>query len=201
MQTKEKILQASIRLFNEQGVANTRLQQIADNIGISVGNLAYHFKSKESIVQSVYERLFDDFTIILGNYLNSPNLLDFDSQVSQYFDFFKEYQFYISDLFSLEHPIPEIREKWQVLMNKMISQIRKRLDFHVKRGDLTNQPQHTYDLLSETIWITLIFWIPQQNLRNQSITKEKYKAALWNNIKPYLTEKGIGEFATLIFSY
>lgn len=201
MQTKERILQASIRLFNEQGVASTRLQQIADNIGISVGNLAYHFKSKEAIVQSVYERLFDDFSVILSNYLSSPSFLDFDSQVSQYYDFFKEYQFYISDLFSAEHPIPEIRERWQVMMNKMIAQIRKRLDFHVKRGDLTNQPQTTYDILAETTWITLIFWIPQQNLRNQGVTKDKYKAALWNNIKPYLTEKGTTEFANIAYSF
>lgn len=201
MQTKERILQASIRLFNEQGVASTRLQQIADNIGISVGNLAYHFKSKEAIVQSVYDRLFEDFTEILGNYLTNPSFLDFDIQVAQYFDFFKEYQFYISDLFSAEHPIPEIREKWQTLMNKMISQIRKRLDFHVKRGDLKVQPQPTYDILSETIWITLIFWIPQQNLRNQLITKDKYKAALWNNIRPYLTDKGIVEFSNIAFAF
>ena len=41
--TKQKIVHASIKLFNENGVANVRLQQIADEIGISVGNLAYHF--------------------------------------------------------------------------------------------------------------------------------------------------------------
>jgi AcrR family transcriptional regulator len=201
IRTKEKILQASIKLFNEQGVASTRLQQIADDIGISVGNLAYHFKSKEAIVQSVYEKLFGEFNEILGSYLNTPNLLDFDLQLAQYFDFFKEYQFYISDLFSSEHPIPEIRERWQLMMDKMIAQIKKRLDFHVKRGDLIQQPSETYELLAETLWITLIFWIPQQNLRNKPVTKEKYKIALWNNIKPYLTSKGMGELSAIVYSF
>ncbi|MEO7308888.1 MAG: TetR family transcriptional regulator [Chitinophagaceae bacterium] len=38
--TKQKILNASLHLFNENGISNTRLQQIADETGISVGNLA-----------------------------------------------------------------------------------------------------------------------------------------------------------------
>ena len=56
--TKQRILEAAVFLFNREGVANVRLQQIADETGISVGNLAYHFKNKEAIVSAVYEYLF-----------------------------------------------------------------------------------------------------------------------------------------------
>lgn len=199
LRTKDKIIEASIKLFNEQGIASTRLQQIADFLGISVGNLAYHFKTKEAIVTTVYDKLFDDFEIILSHYLASPSLLDFDIQAENFYHFFKEYQFYISDLFSQEHPIPEILNRWQSLMNKMISQITKRLDFHVKRGDLKVQDPNTYDLLAETIWITLIFWIPQQNLRKKVVTLENYKAGIWNNIRPYLTSNGLSELRNLVF--
>lgn len=198
MRTKEKVIEASIKLFNEQGVASTRLQQIADFLGISVGNLAYHFKTKEAIVTSVYEKLFEDFDSILSQYLASPSLLDFDLQAENFYHFFKEYQFYISDLFSQEHPIPEILNRWQGFMNKMICQITKRLQFHVMRGDLTHQDASTYELLAETIWITLIFWIPQQNLRKKTITLANYKAGIWNNIKPYLTTKGQTELHNLV---
>lgn len=34
--TKRKILHASLQLFNENGIVNVRLQQIADETGISV---------------------------------------------------------------------------------------------------------------------------------------------------------------------
>jgi AcrR family transcriptional regulator len=51
--TKQKILDASLQLFNEYGVSNVRLQQIADETGISVGNLAYHFNNKEAITESL----------------------------------------------------------------------------------------------------------------------------------------------------
>jgi AcrR family transcriptional regulator len=51
--TKQKILDSSLQLFNDNGISNTRLQQIADESGISVGNLAYHFSNKEAITESL----------------------------------------------------------------------------------------------------------------------------------------------------
>ena len=51
--TKQKILNSSINLFNKKGLVNVRLQQIADESGISVGNLAYHYYSKKAIIQAI----------------------------------------------------------------------------------------------------------------------------------------------------
>lgn len=195
--TKERIVTASIKLFNDHGIASVRLQQIADEIGISVGNLAYHYKNKEAIINSVYEKLFEDFQQILSAYLKTPSLVDFDSQVSLYFEFFKNYQFYITDLFATEHPIPEVRQKWQELMTKMIFQIRKRLEFHSKNGDLPILSEVTFDIIAEAIWMTLVFWIPQQQMRLRAVTESQFKSAVWNHIKPYLTEKGKFDFASL----
>ncbi|WP_332369331.1 TetR/AcrR family transcriptional regulator [Spirosoma telluris] len=71
--TKGRILNASVRLFNEYGVDAVRLQQIAEEIGISVGNLAYHFKTKDAIIESVYEQVLDEFAHIFRQYLQAPN--------------------------------------------------------------------------------------------------------------------------------
>ncbi|RDB06364.1 TetR/AcrR family transcriptional regulator [Runella aurantiaca] len=193
--TKEKILWASIKLFNEHGVANVRLQQIADEIGISVGNLAYHYRNKEAIVSSVYDILFEDFGHILSQYLQSPSFADFDRQILLYFEFFKTYQFYITDLFSMEHALPEIKAEWQLFMNKMILQIRTRIDFHINRGELVSETvQGTYNLISESIWMTIVFWIPQQTMRNKPVTETRFRSAVWNHLKPYLTQKGLDTF-------
>ena len=48
--TKEKIIETSINLFNEKGCLNTSTRHIADELGISIGNLYYHFKNKEEIL-------------------------------------------------------------------------------------------------------------------------------------------------------
>jgi len=47
--TPERILDASRRLFNDKGYAATTLMEIAAAVGISQGNLTYHFPTKRDL--------------------------------------------------------------------------------------------------------------------------------------------------------
>lgn len=193
--TKQKILEASIRLFNWNDVANVRLQQIADETGISVGNLAYHFKNKEAIVSAVYENLFDEFSSILSAYLISPKLTDFDVQMERYHRFFAKYKFYLIDLFEIERSYPTIMIQWHECVGKMMLQIRKRLDYYVNRGILQPEPAPgVYDSLANTIWMTVVFWVPQQILKDCPLDESHFKQNVWSHLKPYFTPKGLDEF-------
>lgn len=193
--TKLRIIESAIRLFNQDGVANVRLQQIADEAGISVGNLAYHFRNKDIIVSTVYENLFDEFSEILSFYLKSPGLADFDQQLDLYHSFFAKYNFYLIDLFEIERSNPAIMTRWHQFVAKMLLQIRKRLDYCVQRGVLMPEPvQGIYDTLTNNIWMTIIFWVPQQILKGQSFTADHFKNAVWAQISPYFTRRGLDEF-------
>ncbi len=48
--TATRILSASRRLFNKKGYAATSLTEIAEEVGISQGNLSYHFPTKMDLV-------------------------------------------------------------------------------------------------------------------------------------------------------
>jgi AcrR family transcriptional regulator len=193
--TKQKILEAAIQLFNGDDVANVRLQQIADLTGISVGNLAYHFKNKEAIVLAVYENLFDEFSQVLSAFLISPKLTDFDRQMEQYHRFFSKYKFYLIDLFEIERSHPQIIKQWRECVQKMLLQIRKRLDYNVQRGILQPEPSPgLYDALANNIWMTIVFWIPKQVLKDQPVDESLFKQTLWAHISPYFTPKGLNEF-------
>lgn len=52
--TKQKILDSARVLFNERGYANTTIRMIANELGMSSGNLNYHFKTKESLLEALY---------------------------------------------------------------------------------------------------------------------------------------------------
>lgn len=54
MKTCEKIVHASLELFNTKGERRITTNHIAAHLGISPGNLYYHFKNKEDIIRSIF---------------------------------------------------------------------------------------------------------------------------------------------------
>ncbi|MFF5263835.1 TetR/AcrR family transcriptional regulator [Actinomadura viridis] len=58
--TKERILDGSLELFNSKGVTAVTTNHIADHLGMSPGNLYYHFRSKEHIIRALFERIDAD---------------------------------------------------------------------------------------------------------------------------------------------
>jgi AcrR family transcriptional regulator len=54
MKTRDRIILASKELFNEQGERNVTTNHIASHLGISPGNLYYHFKNKQQIIFDIY---------------------------------------------------------------------------------------------------------------------------------------------------
>jgi AcrR family transcriptional regulator len=53
--TRTRIQDVALRLFNENGYEATSLREIADEIGVTKAALYYHFKTKEEIVTSLID--------------------------------------------------------------------------------------------------------------------------------------------------
>ena len=63
--TKQKILDTSLALFNKQGERNVTTNHIAEAMGISPGNLYYHFRNKGVIVAALFERYQQNLLTLL----------------------------------------------------------------------------------------------------------------------------------------
>lgn len=55
--TREKIIDASMAIVREQGVAKLTLDEAAKWAGVSKGGVLYHFKTKDDLIRGMVERL------------------------------------------------------------------------------------------------------------------------------------------------
>lgn len=66
--TKTRILSTALQLFNNEGEAQVSAVDIASVMGISPGNLYYHYKGKDEIIAA----LFEDFEVEIRQVLTAP---------------------------------------------------------------------------------------------------------------------------------
>ncbi len=97
-QTREKILDASLKLFNEKKASNVSTVQISTAMKISPGNLYYYYANKEEVIRCIFkERIAEDLKGILGKageIRTAADLLDYigacTKHVMQYNFFYTE---------------------------------------------------------------------------------------------------------------
>ena len=58
---RKKIVDTAQRLMEERGYDLVTMRQIAGELGISVGNLTYHYPKKEDILMEIHDRIIGSF--------------------------------------------------------------------------------------------------------------------------------------------
>ena len=96
--TPSRILDASLRLFNERGYAATTLAEIATAVGIAQGNLTYHYPTKRDLVIALEERIRQSRRAHLENYQFGAVADDYVGLVLLSMNHTWEYRFILRDL-------------------------------------------------------------------------------------------------------
>ncbi len=99
IKTKEQIKLKGLELFNAEGISNITLRNIAKDLGKSYGNITYHYKTKEQLIQVLYIDMLEELKLIGAQLHKSSNLfvsiinapkLTFDLSL-KYLFLFKDY--------------------------------------------------------------------------------------------------------------
>ncbi len=100
--TRTRILDAALRLFNEQGESNISTNHIADELEISPGNLYYHFRNKDDIIEQLFQRFEERMDAALQVPEGRPATLeDVWLQLHRVFECIWDYRFLYRDIINI----------------------------------------------------------------------------------------------------
>ncbi len=198
--TKESILRSALRLFNKYGTSSVTLRTIAKDLGISQGNLNYHFKKREDIIIELYRRLvYDIDEIMLGNQEKEVSLkLLFDVSEVVTSNFYR-YRFVLLNFTEVMQEHRTIRNHFRGMAKLREEQITAMFEAFVHKG-LMNQEQYPNQFrnLCRRYQIMGDFWMSSAKVLNSNgVTKKaikEYSGLLLEAIYPYLTSVGQKEF-------
>lgn len=197
LETKQKILDASLQLFNENGIINVRLQQIADETGISVGNLAYHFNNKEAITESLITNVITSLQDLLRHYGKYASLSDLDLFFKEFYRLCTQFQFFNFDILEIKRNFPTSYESLQPLFNKVKLQLERRFDLCLRQR-LIQKEANTKNIASN-IWLLLFFMPVEGHIKEKNTpTENQYRRRLWDYIRSWFTVKGKDEYSSVI---
>ena len=72
--TRDRILETALDLFIEQGYDKTSLREVAERVGVTKAALYYHFSSKEDIIRTLVQPLFDHLESLAAGLATQPDL-------------------------------------------------------------------------------------------------------------------------------
>ena len=156
--TRERILQASLHLFNEQGERNVTTNHIASHLGISPGNLYYHFRNKAMIVAELFgefEGKMEAFFIVpQGSVLT---LDDKAQYLESLLDILWQFRFLHQGLEYLLEVDPELAARYRDFAQRSLRGTQSIYQAFADAGILLLSPRQA-ETLSINVWIVLSGW-------------------------------------------
>jgi AcrR family transcriptional regulator len=162
--TRERILDAALVLFNADGSHAVSTRHIASRLGISPGNLYYHFGNKEEIVLCLYQRIESHLEAVLAPRQESPQSFD---TVLHYLDaifaHLWEFRFFYRDVNTLLREVPGLKERYRGLAERVRLRSRAIFDSMVAAGWMDATPEQL-DVLTTNAWILLTQWFTHRQV-------------------------------------
>ncbi len=186
-------------LFNSLGLSKVTLRTIAMKMGISQGNLNYHFKKREHIIEALYFQLVENIDNGMPELqqLNNPFQLLVNISQTIMLNFF-EYRFFLLDFVLIVRENKKIRQHYAGLTNQREQQFSMLFNLLIDKGFMRKELlPNEYKYLYKRFQILGDFWISDAEIRTQKITKKTisvYLEILTQAIYPYLTAKGQKEY-------
>ena len=173
MKTKERIIHVSLSLFNELGEPNVTTVDISNEMDISPGNLYYHYRNKDEIVEQIFAVYDAQLQSLIKTQTAIEDLVEYWLFVKLLLEKNWQFRFIFRDLYNMNSKYKNLHRKLLRVFNtldKNLDQLNRRVCHH-KIDDL-DANHNNFGLTTHLMTHTLITWPQFQHLRNDQITVE-----------------------------
>jgi AcrR family transcriptional regulator len=194
--TKDKIKNAAIELFNNSDTISITTNHISKHVGISTGNLYYHYKNKEEIIREIYidvSNIFESYNFFETILISDNPIKELVKMHDTYIELFLKYKFIIRDSAVLMALDPLLKDMYANKQNKRIIQFEGILKYLISQGILVGISNNEIPIRAKLHWFISAYW-QVFSATTGMVTKESIietKEIIFKiHIYPFLSKKG-----------
>lgn len=202
MKTKQRIIQQAIESYNTEGLTNVTSRDLASSLGMSHGNLEYHFGNKEALLMAIYKRMKKDISDV---YVEQGKEMDpfvhFNELLKRLETFQETYSFFNLDVLEISRKYPKVNKLLQKTFQVRKEQMAHFYERFRELGYFKREmgPDH-YKRLQHTIRIVITFWNSQKEVLPyfSSAQNDSMSVYVWDLLLPHMTAKGLEVYNNVI---
>ncbi len=190
LKTRDLILDVALILFNDRGEGQVSCVDLAHEMNISPGNLYYHFKGKEAVVEELYARFHANLSSILDGWQANPSfekhtILAYFGVVS---DVLLEHRFIGLETLQISDRFPSIKSQLRRLLTRLYHQIEE-IASHLTSSSTLPLPDKAPELLADNIITILLNIGSSKIIINDNDTATSLEDQIYLLLLPFLSDE------------
>ena len=191
MTTKDKILKESKAYLNAHGYGASSLYQVAQRIGISRGNLTYHIKDKEALLDLHLVELRHIHDQALVKSVSIPSWKSLHAATTRFHEIQKDYAFIFFDKSVLS--LPKVNTLIKSLRQENIRTQMSMINLSIQIGNMRPESINgVYHNISRIYWTISYSWLIER--RFIEANEVSWDQLMWSMLLPHFTDKGLASF-------
>ena len=177
-QTRQRILDTALRMFNEQGEPNVTTNHIADELEISPGNLYYHFRNKDDIIEQLFARYEERMdTALVAPEGRLRDLEDIWLQLHLVFECIWEYRFLYRDLVDILSRNRRLRLRFARILKRAADGASSGMKGLVQAGVMRASAAEV-EATATNILVIATFWMNYASVRGDKDEDEAIRSGI-----------------------
>lgn len=207
--TAERILEVTLDLFNRFGEPNVSTTLISAELGISPGNLYYHYPAKDELINALFHRYECTLTELLDASEGVHDVEDAWFFMHSLFELIWQYRFLYRDLNDLLSNNRKLETHFQWVLQHKTHAIKILLDGMSRAGSLSIDAGHI-EATATSMVVVLTYWLSFEYVRDPRHALEPAHAQpallrgahhVLSLLMPYLESGQRMHLQTLVMSY